>query len=333
MANVTIYPFGILQEAPSGTTLSDIAEIREVIDRLANLAFREKENPVYKDVGFFPIVTNNESAGAALRLGCGSTQVSWCISPMIELGEIGTTRKLTFSCGEVKASGANYPALLLFNESLEYRSYYSATANPRSVSINVSEDFRYARIVFKTELLADSYIKDTDTEEYLFNGADVNEARLKTPDDYWNSEYMFDADKVNSRGDFIGWNYALSDAVGTSQKSMYNPAMFKQTGVGAVGYSFSIGKLVELPNTGGNISIEFSCGEVDSSGNICLVVVNETSKTQSYFGANANPRSVTINTSTWTHVRLYFRTANYANCYIKDATNNVILWQGAASTE
>ena len=326
MANITIYPFGLSQEAPSGTTLQDIADIRKILARLANLAFREKDNPTYKDVGIFPI-----TGCAALRLGTGSSQESWSISPMIDLGEIGVTRKLTFSCGEVKASGVNYPALLFFNESMEYTTYYGATTDPRSVSIAVSESQRYARIVFKSNLMADSYIKDTDTEEDLFNGAEVTPATIETDSDYWDSEYMFDADKVNSRGDFIGWNYGISDLVGTAQKTDYGAAMFKQTGVGAVGYSFSIGKVVALPQTGGNISIEFSCGEVDSG--LMLRLLNPSNKTASYYSANSDPRTVSVDTATYTHVQLYFRTANYANCYIKDATNNVILWQGAASTE
>ncbi len=333
MANVTIYPFGLSQETPSGATLQEIAEIREILDRLANLAFRERENPTYKDVGFFPITVNGEPAGAALRLGTGSSQDSWSISPMIDLGDVGVTRHLSFSCGEIRASGTNYPAILFFNESMEYTTFYGATANPRSISIAVSEDVRYARIVFKTSLMEQSFIQDTDSGEYLFKGSDVNPATIKTDADYWKSAYMFDADKVNSRGDFIGWNYALSDVPGTAQKTDYGAAMFKQTGVGAVGYSYSIGKLVELPQTGGNITIEFSCGEVVSSGNLCLVLVNEQTQTQNYFGASANPRSVSVNTSSYTHVRLYFRTANYANCYIKDATNNVMLWEGASSIE
>ena len=331
MANVTIYPFGVSHEAPSGTTLQDIAEIRGILARLANLAFREKDNPTYKDVGLFPITANGEPAGAALRLGTGSTQDSWSISPMIDLGEAGATRHLSFSCGEVKGSGVNYPAILFFNESLEYTTFYGATSNPRSVSITVSEDVRYARIVFKTALMADSFILDTDSGEYLFNGADVNPATIKTDADYWNSEYMFEADKVNSRGDYIGWNFAISDAAGTAQRTDDKAAMFKQTGVGAVGYSFSIGKLVELPQTGGNISIEFSCGEVNA--NLMLRMINPVTGTANFYSANANPRTVSIDTSTYTHVQLYFHTANYADCYIKDATNNVILWQGAASTE
>lgn len=331
MANVTIYPFGVSHEAPSGTTLADIAEIRGTLARLANLAFREKENPTYKDVGLFPVTADGESVGAALRLGTGSTQDSWSISPMIDLGEIGATRKLTFSCGEIKASGVNYPAILFFNESMEYKTYYGATTNPRSVSITVSEDVKYTRIVFKTSLMADSYIKDTDTDEDLFNGANVDPTTIKTNKEYWNSEFMFDADKVNSEGDFIGWNFGISDIAGTSQKTDYGAAIFKRVGVSAVGYSFSIGKVVEIPQIGGNISIEFSCGEVDS--NLMLRVLNPSSETASYYSANSNPRTVTFDTETYTHLQLYFRTENYADCYIKDSTNNVILWQGAASTE
>ena len=64
-----------------------------------------------------------------------------------------------------------------------------------------------------------------------------------------------------------------------------------------------------------------------------LRLLNPVAETANYYAANANPRAVSINTATWTHAQLYFLTENYADCYIKDATNNVILWQGATSID
>ena len=83
---------------------------------------------------------------------------------------------------------------------------------------------------------------------------------------------------------------------------------------------------MELPAGVASLSVEFSVGEVDST--MALRILNPSAGTANYYTANANPRVVTINTNTYTHVQLYFKAANYANCYIKDNTNNVILWQG-----
>lgn len=136
--------------------------------------------------------------------------------------------------------------------------------------------------------------------------------------------------KPNSRGDYIGFNFGNTDAAQTAQRTVWNYPLFHAMGINASQFSYSIGKLVKLPENA-TIDVEFSCGVVDTG--LMLRAINPEAGTATYHSANANPRTVSINTATYTHVQLYFLTANYADCYIKDATNNVILWQGAASTE
>ena len=326
MANVTIYPFGISGQQPGGVWPQKIADIQSTLDMLAPLAFRETPNPAnpaYRHVCILPTTTNNI---AILRYGYTSSLNDYIMSPLFDLGEIGESVVLTFSVGEIVSSG-QYPGLVYFNEDLQPYSYHVATANPRTVTNVVSSNLKYCRLLFQAGNLIDSFLKSGD--EFLFNGADFNTSMVKEKEDFKESQFWLDWGP-NSREDWIGWNFATTDTASTAQRNVIDYPLLKQVGSAASPFSYSISKVVELP-ANSTIDIEFSCGIVDTG--LMLRLLNPSAGTANYYAANANPRVVSINTATWTHVQLYFLTANYADCYIKDATNNVILWQGAASTD
>lgn len=330
MANVTIYPFGISGEQPGGAWPQKMADIQTTLDMLAPLAFRETPNPanpLLKDI----FVSATSAAGvASLRLGTASTQIRYMLSPIIDLGNVGETYNLVFSAGVIAASGAYYPCLLLLDENYEFSSYWVQNALPREVTGTVSSSIRYARLVFPAEQLLSAYVKDGATGVYLFNGADVQTASIKGPDDISGITVIPSSWKPNSRGDFIGWNFANADTAQTAQRTVVDYPYYTRIGPSATAIPYAISKVVELPKNV-TINVEFSCGVVNAD--LMLRLLNPSAGTANYYSANANPRTVSINTATYTHVQLYFLTANYADCYIKDATNNVILWQGAASTD
>ena len=324
MANITIYPFGISGDQPAGAWPQKIASMQETIDLLAPWAFRESSNPlnpVWRDV----MISPRPNGVAHLRIGTSTTanQNKFFLSPLIDLGGDGD-KTLTFSGGYVTGTNEYLPALLFFNSNYEFQTYYTQTALPRTVSVTSSSSIRYVRLVSKVEYLFDSYIKD-GTTSFLFDGSSVNYS--SGSDTFLESGLIPDAWKTNSRGDYIGYNFTNNDEASTAARSDYNYPFYRIIGINGTPSSFSISKVIEVP---AGRSIEFSCGEVDS--NLMIRQLNPATKAASYFAANANPRTVTIGGS-YTHLQLYFRTANYANCYIKDATNDVILWQGAASTE
>lgn len=330
MANVTIYPFGISGDQPGGAWPQRIADIQATLDQLAPLAFRETPNPanpLYRDLLVYP----SSTAGVAgLRLGTASTQEIYMLSPLIGLGDIGTSYSVEFSAGKLLSGSDLYPCLLLLDENFEFSSYRAQNALPRSVSGTVSASMKYARLVFPAEHLMDAYIKDTDTGVYLFNGADILTSSIRGAEDSFGNAYIPADWGPNSRGDFLGWNFANSDFAQTAQRTVVDYPYYTRIGPSATAIPYAISKVVELPKNV-TIDVEFSCGVVNSD--LMLRLLNPAAGTANYYASNANPRTVSINTETWTHVQLYFRTTNYADCYIKDATNDVILWQGAASTD
>lgn len=296
-------------------------------DLLADWAFRETPNPanpLWLDV----LLSPRDGGTGYIRLGTASNQNRYFLSPLIDLGEIGEEKGITFDGGVSISSSSYVPALLFFNEDYEFSTYYRNTVRDREISVTVSQNQKYVRLCTEGQYLLDSYIKDTKSGEYWFKGADVN--YKGDYDKFLESNLIPDAWKPNSRGDYIGYNFANADSAQTAQRSVWNYPIFRAIGINGVQYSYSIGKLVKLPENV-TIDVEFSCGVVDSG--LMMRAINPEAGTATYHSANANPRTVSINTATYTHVQLYFLTANYADCYIKDATNNVILWQGAASTE
>lgn len=330
MANTTIYPFGISGEQPGGAWSQKMANIQATLDQLAPIAFRDTPNaanPIYRDLFVYPTST---SGVAGLRFGTASTQAIYMLSPILDLGNIGASYSLEFSAGELISGSGLYPCLLLLNEDYEFSSYWTQNALPRIVSGTVSPSVKYARLVFPSAHLLDAYIKDTGTGDYLFNGADIITSSVRTPEDSVGNEFIPATWGPNSRGDFIGWNFANSDSAQTSQRTVADYPYYTRIGPSATAIPYAISKVIELPKNV-TINVEFSCGVVNAD--LMLRLLNPSAGTANYYAANANPRTVSINTATWTHVQLYFLTANYADCYIKDATNNVILWQGAASTD
>lgn len=305
-------------------------KIQAVINMLAPLAFRESPNPadpLFRGIFIYPTST----AGiAVIRYGTASTQEIYMLSPVIDLGEIGETYSIQFGAGKIISGNNLYPCLLLLDEDYEFSSYWTQNALPRTVSGTVSSSMRYARLVFPAEHLLDAFVLDVNSGSFLFNGADIQTSDVRGAEDFVGNAFIPAAWQPNSRGDFIGWNFANSNSAVTAQRTVVDYPYYKRIGPAATAIPYSISKVVELPkNT--TINLEFSCGVVDT--NLMLRVLNPSAGTANFYAANANPRTVSINTATWTHVQLYFLTANYADCYIKDATNDVILWQGAASTD
>lgn len=329
MANTTIYPYGVSGEQPGGAWPQKITDLQETIDLLAPWAFRGSPspvNPLFRDIFVGPI---SGTVSATLRVGTGEDNYLYMLSPIVDLGEIGDTFTLTFSAGALRTGTNQYPCLVFYDENYNYSGYYVQNVLPRTVSSIVTSSYKYARLMFRSEYLIDSYIKDKDGA-YLFNGGDLSTSAIKSTDYFFDSSLVGSESKPNSRGDYIGWNFTGSDTAATAQQHSIIQPMYKQIGPEATAFSYSISKIVELPkNT--TINIEFSCGVVNSD--LMIRLLNPTTATASYYVANANPRTVSVNTSTYTHVQLYFLTANYARCYIKDATNNVMLWQGAQSTQ
>lgn len=313
------------QLQPSGLWDAKIAEIQETIDNLADWAFKDTPNPL--NPLFDNIFVNPESV-PLLRVGTyGSNQIRYMLGPLIDLGEIGDTYTLTFNAGQVLASSSvRYPCLLLLDEELGAYSYWGSTSLPRTVSGTVSASMKYARLVFPASSLLDVYVKRG--EEILFDGGNINTAKIGKSDGIFTSPSISSSWKPNSNGDFIGWNFGSVDSAQTSQQSVYNFPMYFRCGTGATPFSYSISRIVELPSNT-TINLEFSCGEVNS--NLMLRLLNPSTGTANFYSANAAPRTVSINTATWSHVQLYFLTANYSSCYIKDATNNVMLWEGGAN--
>ncbi len=307
----------------------DVAVLMQAYKNLAPWAFKGTPsiaNPLYKDVAFFP--TNSAGVGLA-RYGYSSALQDYMMSPIFDLGEIGENYSLTFSVGEVlTGSSSVYPGIVYFDENMLPYSYHLGNANPRTVSGTISSNLKYIRLLFKFGNIMHSYIKDNISGETLFDGSKVNLAEILPKEDILDSEYWKNFGP-NSKGDWIGWNFASTNAVpsGTGgYKNDVNYPYFKNIGQNATDFSFGISKLIELPKGVSALSLEFSVGEVDTT--MALRILNPSAGTANYYTANANPRTVTIDTNTYTHVQLYFKAANYANCYIKDNTNNVMLWQG-----
>lgn len=326
MANKTIYPFGLTDEQPTGIITKKLSQIQDTIDLLAPLAFAETPNPanpIWRDV----LIDPRDGGIATLRLGTSPTsnQVRYFLSPLIDLGGAGEYT-ITFAGGLLTPQNGYLPSLLFFNENLEFQTYYKQNALPRTVTFNSSAERRYIRLIARLEHLFNSYILNSATGEYLFDGA--ANGFTKGFEEFLAADTTCQLWKPNSRGDFIGYNFTNSDAAASGQNSTYDFPMYRSVGINATPYSFSISKVIKLPRR--PINIEFSCGEVDSA--LMMRLLNPGTQVASYYVANENPRTVSI-TATYTHVQLYFRTANYANCYIKDADNDVILWQGAESTE
>lgn len=328
MANVTIYPFGVSGEQPGGAWPQKMANMQAALDMLAPWAFRDTPNlanPAYRRVTIFP----SASAGVALlRYGFTSGLADYIMSPVYDLGEIGDGYSLRFSVGESTGSG-QYPGLIYFDEDMQPYSYHLANADPRTVSGTVSANLKYVRLLFTIGHVFDAYVFDVNKSDYLFKGEDLDLTTVGDEVAFRNSQYWLDWGP-NSRGDWVGWNFAASNAAATAQRTDINYPMFRNIGANASAWSYSISKIVELPaNT--TINVEFSAGVVNTD--LMLRVLNPAAGTANYYAANANPRTVSIDTSVYTHVQLYFLTANYADCYIKDATNNVVLWEGAASLD
>lgn len=327
MANQTIYPYGPSQVQPEGVVAKKIAEMEDAFSQLADWAFKggvDYRNSMYRGVLFFPQTT----AGiCGLRLGTRSGTDEFFLSPLYDLGD-GGTYDLTFNTGVV--SSETYPGLVFFDENYNYTQYWRSATSPRTVSGPISSSFRYVRLTFAAANLLDAYLTDNNTGEKLFDGSVINTGLFRPYEKFLDSAYIPSAWKPNSRGDYIGWGFSTTDTASTVQKTDITAPLIKRVGVSATDVPFSVGKIVELPkNT--TINLEFSCGE--TSSDLVLRFLNPGAGTASYYVMNANPRTESVNTETWTHVQMYFHTANYANCYIKDATNNVMLWQGASSTD
>lgn len=313
--------------ASQGVILKDLIEtrIQDLLGSLAPWAFKGTS-----DVGNYPTVYStvfpNGTGTAVLRLGDDPNYVGYIMSPLYNLGENGDAANLLFSCGESIGSGY-YPGLVFFDASYNMTTYYLANADPRTVSFSVDANRKNCRLVFKIENVMRSYIYDVAKGEYLFRGADVNLAQTYNAETFQDSIYMLDSWKKNSRGDYLHWNFGASNSAATAQQSRLTQPMFRSVGINATDFDYAISRIVELPAGVASLSLTFSCGRVDNS--LMLRLLNPTAGTANYYAANADPRTVTINTNTWTHVQLYFLAADYASCYIHDDTNNEMLWEGA----
>ncbi|MBQ6762320.1 MAG: hypothetical protein IJP49_06170 [Bacteroidales bacterium] len=326
MANTILYPFGVAAEAPTGVILNELVEVQNTLYSLADWAFKGGTNylnSAFRSVLFFPTST---SGVCGLRIGTADGTDEYFETPIYYIGN-SSTYDLTFSAGIVDSSSNRYPSLCFFNENYEYGSYWGQTAAPRTVT-GSTETWKYVRMSFPASKLLDAYLIDNITGRVLFDGSTISADAIKTKERFLESEYIPSSWKPNSRGDFIGWSFGTTDTPSTSQRNDITRPYFRRVGINATDLPFSIGKVVQLPSNQ-TLSIEFSVGGVDSD--MMLRLLNPSTGTASYYSANANPRTVSINSATWTHLQLYFRTENYANCYIKDVTNNVMLWEGAAS--
>ena len=312
--------------AEQGVALKNLIEkrIQNVLGSLAPLAFKGTVS-----LGNDPTVyaTTFPSGGSTgiLRLGDDASYDGYMMSPLINSGEIGDSVSLLFSCGE-KINSGYYPGIAFFDASYNITTYYSATANPRTVNFTVDAEKKNFRLVFKIANVMRAYVYDVAHGEYLFKGADVNLAQTYNAETFQDSPYMLDAWKKNERGDYLHWNFAGSNSAATAQREKITQPMFRAIGANATDYDYAISKIVPLPAGVASLQLTFSCGVVNTG--LMLRLLNPTAGTASYYAANAAPRTVTINTNTWTHVQLYFLAANYADCYIKDDTNNVMLWEG-----
>lgn len=328
MANQTIYPYGVSEEAPEGIIPGRLANIEYSMQKLAPWAFRDAPNypnAMYRDVMVQPKQTGQL---AVLRYGYVSSLDNYIMSPIFQLGEEGDVFSLTFSVGTT-VNNAYYPGLVFFTKNYDYYTYNVANSNPRTVSDTVAENGKYyVRLVFSNSRLLDSYLINAKTGEYLFRGDQVDTSAILNKEAYLASQYWLPGWGPNSRGDWIGWNFGGSDSAQTAQRTSYAYPLYREIGALATEWSHSASRVVEIPQTG--VDIEFSCGVVDSG--LMLRALNPESKTASYFSANENPRTVTV-ANTYTHLQLYFLKENYADCYIKDATNDVILWEGAATLD
>ena len=326
MATTTIYPYGTSAEEPSAVILDKISGIQSVLDQLAPLAFKDNisvDNPAFINVAIFP----TEVGVANLRLGTGSSQVKYMLSPMYKLGEVDDSVSIRFSCGEVSASGNLYPCLLFVSDDGEFLTYYNATSNPRTVNFTIASSTQYCRLLFQSANLYDSYIYDNGKDDYLFNGSETIMALVETPDDFIEGDFLPDDYKPNSQGDFIGWNFTNTNNAATAMQTDYFAAKYHKIGDNnSTTFSYSISKVIDLPTGVSSVNIEFSCGVVNTS--LVLRLLNPETKTANYYTANANPRTVTLSTSTWKQVQLYFLTTNYASCYVKNADTNEMLWSG-----
>lgn len=328
MANKTIYPYGTEGDASAHGIIPDkLALIENSMQQLAPIAFRgtpNYPNPIYKDVCIFATTTDNV---ANLRYGYTPSVSSYLMSPVYQLGEPGGRYNLSFTMGQTSTSA--YPGLLYLDKDYNYYAYNASSGNPRNVTGDISESGAfYVRVVFPVQLIMSVWLKDMNTGEVLFRGAEVDLNSLLSKESFLDSIYWNPAWGPNSRGDWIGWNFGTSDNTQTSQRSSFNYPMFTQIGSAAPSRSLSISKMVELPELG--IDVEFFCGS-EYSG-LMLRALNPQSETATYFNASEEASTVTI-PGTYTHLQLYFRKENYADCYIKDATNNVVIWQGASSTD
>ncbi len=327
MATTTIYPYGTSTETPSAVILEELSGIQSILDQLAPLAFKDNitvDNPSFINVAIFPTA----SGAANLRLGKGDSQVSYMMSPMYKLGEVDDSVSISFSCGET-ASGSNlYPCLLFVSSVGEFLTYYNATSNPRTVNFTISSNTQYCRLLFPSGNLYDSYIYDNANEDYLFKGSETVMALVQTPDDFISGDFLPSDYRPNSQGDYIGWNFSTSNSAATAMQTDYFAAKYCKIGISqSTTYSYSISKIIDLPSGVSSVNIEFSCGVVNTS--LVLRLLNPETKTANYYTANANPRTVTLNTSTWKQVQLYFLTTNYSSCYVKNADTNEMLWSGS----
>ena len=308
----------------------DVAYLMEGFSNIAAWAFKGEPslaNPIYRDVAFFP----SSSGVAVLRYGYTSTLTAYMMSPVFSLGENGALFSLSFSTGEITTTNnATYPGLVYLDKDMAPYTYHLGNSNPRTVTGTVSDTMKYIRLLFKVEKILDTYVYDNTRDEYIFRGGQVNLATTESKEKILTSDYWEDWGP-NDNGDWIGWNFATTDVAATNQRSVVDYPMFKMVGQSSSDFSYSISKIIELPSGQSSLGIEFSCGEVDTG--LMLRLLNPAAGTANYYSANANPRSETINTNTYTHAQLYFKTSKYSSCYLKDTTNNVMLWEGPSSSE
>ena len=335
---MNIYPFGSPgQMSPEGVVPSKIISlersyvaVERAMSGLAPLAFRgvpSFPNPIYRDVIIYPTGTADL---AYIRYGYSTSNDPYLMSPIYELGVDGATYNLRFSAGATYNNGY-FPGLVYFDDNYDYAGYNFANANPRSVTGTVSSERKYVRLLVTPGRLMDSYIINVETGEYLFKGSEVNFADMLGKESFLNSAYWISDWGPNSRGDWIGWNFGTSDSASTNQRTNYAYPIFRQIGSAASSWSHCVSKMVALPTNGGSLDVEFSCGVADSS--LMLRLLNPETGSASYSSAAELVNTSTVNTTSFTHVQLYFLKENYASCYIKDATNDVLLWEGASSLE
>lgn len=278
-------------------------------------------NKVYQNIRY--TVSSNEKYLLWGDEDCG------VMSPLIDLGAGRTTnRSLKFTC---RQSGNDTSAgMLYFDENGNVGSFYTLNSNPRTLSVPAT--VRYVRIVFLMRNLQYAYIQDTSTSEYLFNGSTYDTNDIGGWEDFFEAGY--ETLTTDAQGDYP--NMATSQITDDTKTVISGPTFIKQTppwgfvtGLNTT-IPRGISRVIQLPlhgKTGTETRpFTFSCGAVSPSLQAPVLILIKEDGTESSSAANANPRTVNISAE-YVACRMMWLDENYANAYLRDDTDNTMLWE------